>query len=79
MTTLTYSGYEWTCPDGSTLQLDATIKVAVEPDKITLIDATRNHTGRRVEYWQRTALIDWVSGHPGVLRALHRRRMAEMA
>lgn len=81
--TQTYSAEKWVCGDGSVLLLEATIEFYVSPDRVTLVDAKKVVTATRVEYWQRTALIDWVACHQQFLRIqhdqrAHERRMAEL-
>ena len=64
----THSSDRWICADGSILLLDADLEVYVSDIQVTLTDAWKAKGGR-VEYWQRTALISWVSRNQEFLRA----------
>ena len=66
--TFTHRADRWVCPDGSILLLDAELDVYVSLIQVTLTDAWKAKGGR-VEYWQRTALISWVSRNQEFLRA----------
>ena len=76
MTELTYSADRWICADGSILLLDAELIVHVSDIQVTLTEAFKAKGGR-VEYWQRTALIGWVSRNQELLRATHKRRQED--
>ena len=78
MTTFTHSADRWICADGSILLLDADLEVYVSDIQVTLTDAWKAKGGR-VEYWQRTALISWVSRNQEFLRAKFNANMREMA
>ena len=64
---ITYSADRWICADGSILLLDADVTVHVSDIQVTLTEAFKAK-GSRVEYWQRTALIGWVSRNQDLLR-----------
>ena len=68
-----YSADRWICADGSILLLDADVTVHVSDIQVTLTEAFKAKGGR-VEYWQRTALIGWVSRNQGMLREAHGRQ-----
>ena len=78
MTTFVHHADRWICPDGSILFLDAYLDVYVSDIQVTLTDAWKAK-GCRVEYWQRTALISWVSRNQEFLRAKFNAKQMEMA
>lgn len=63
----TYTASQWTLSDGSILLLEATVNVHISDIQVTLTDALNSYGGR-TQYWQRTALIDWVGCHQQTLR-----------
>lgn len=66
---MNYASEYWNFNDGSMLVLDAVLSVHVSDIQVTLVDV-HHAKGGRVQYWQRTALIEWVGNHQAQLRRL---------